>query len=105
MTRLDGGAKRGDEIKCYVFVTNVNKVVGEIKIDKRDRSNSKMKMLLVYNRLRLSIYNPAESCKPSAAASEIPGQAPILILARDTSSRILLVRCIPLEKNKHYNLM
>lgn len=104
MTRLDGGAKRGDEIKCYVFVTNVNKVVGEIKIDKRDRSNSKMKML-VYNRLRLSIYNPAESCKTSAAASEIPGQAPILILARDTSSRILLVRCIPLEKNKHYNLM
>ena len=41
MTRLDGRAKRGDEIKCYVFVTNVNKVVGEIKIDKRDRSNSK----------------------------------------------------------------
>ena len=84
------------------FVANVNTVVGEIKIDKRDRSNSKMKMLLVYNRLRLSIYNPAESCKPSAAASEIPGQAPVLILARDTRFRILLVRCIPLEKNKHY---
>ena len=92
------------QFKCYVFVTNVNKVVGEIKITNEIVPIPKMKML-VYNRLRLSIYNPAESCKPSAAASEIPGQAPVLILARDTSSRILLVRCIPLEKNKHYNVM